>query len=68
MKAREIIISLKKTLHSAAFQEKHKTKVTDFTRQCVLCFTILVNFILKGIKKSTQAAIPANGIVSLVFL
>jgi len=57
VKAREIIYSLKKTLHSEAFQEKHKIRVANFTRQSVLNFVILMSFILKGIKKSTQTEI-----------
>lgn len=59
MKACDLIESLRKTLHSKEFQEKHKTNLTDFSRKPVLSFIILFVFILKGIKNSLQTDIFA---------
>lgn len=54
MKACDLLKSLRKTLHSEKFQNKHKTNLTDFSRKPVLSFPILFTFILKGIKNSLQ--------------
>ncbi len=57
MKACDLIKSLRKTLHSEAFQNRHKTYNSAFSRKPVLSFTILFTFILKGIKNSLQTEI-----------
>lgn len=54
MKACDLIRSLRKTLHSEEFQNKHKTNLTDFSRKPILGFLIIFVFILKGIKNSLQ--------------
>jgi hypothetical protein len=54
MKACKLLKSLRKTLHSEKFQNKHKINPTDFSRKPVLSFPILFTFILKGIKNSLQ--------------
>lgn len=54
MKACDLLKSLRKTLHSEKFQNRHKTNLTDFSRKPVLRFPIIFNFILKGIKNSLQ--------------
>lgn len=54
MKASDLIKSLRKTFHSETFQNRHKSNPTDFSRKPVLRFSIIFNFILKGIKNSLQ--------------
>lgn len=52
--AQEIFSKIKELLFSPEFMEKHKICSVDFTRKRVLTFSILLLFILNGIKKSLQ--------------
>lgn len=52
--AYEILSKVKSTLLSPQFMERHKIRAEDFSRKPILTFTILLIFILNGIRKSIQ--------------
>jgi hypothetical protein len=55
----EILSEVKSVLLSLEFMERHKIRAEDFSRKPILTFTILIIFILNGIKKSTQVQLDA---------
>lgn len=57
--AYEILSRVKNVLLSPQFMEKYKIRPEDFSRKPTLTFTILLVFILNGIKKSIQVQLNA---------